>query len=113
MVPYISGALCNYYPCVLSLSRWLCSSKSYWRYRASSGVDFITQSGTPSRGIPNRFIPVGQGFLVEKLVQEAQLHSKIVNVVFIKKTMLSILMLCLKLRKKQSNRGDEMKMMSK
>jgi hypothetical protein len=31
---------------------------------SSSGVDFITQSGTPSRGIPNRFIPVGQGFFV-------------------------------------------------
>lgn len=31
---------------------------------SSSGIDFITQSGTPSRGIPNRFIPVGQGFFV-------------------------------------------------
>jgi hypothetical protein len=31
---------------------------------SSSGVDFITQAGTPSRGIPNRFIPVGQGFFV-------------------------------------------------
>jgi uncharacterized repeat protein (TIGR01451 family) len=31
---------------------------------SSSGVDFITQSGTPSRGIPNRFIPIGQGFFV-------------------------------------------------
>ncbi|RDI58209.1 LamG-like jellyroll fold domain-containing protein [Flavobacterium glaciei] len=31
---------------------------------SSSGVDFISQSGTPSRGIPNRYIPVGQGFFV-------------------------------------------------
>ncbi|SEB06890.1 Por secretion system C-terminal sorting domain-containing protein [Flavobacterium gillisiae] len=31
---------------------------------ASAGIDFISQSGTPSRGIPNRFIPVGQGFFV-------------------------------------------------
>ena len=31
---------------------------------SSFGVDFITQAGTPSRGIPNRFIPVGQGFFV-------------------------------------------------
>ena len=31
---------------------------------SSSGVDFITQAGTPSRGIPNRFIPIGQGFFV-------------------------------------------------
>lgn len=31
---------------------------------SSAGVDFISQSGTPSRGIPNRFIPVGQGFFV-------------------------------------------------
>jgi len=30
----------------------------------SSGVDFINQSGTSTRGIPNRFIPVGQGFFV-------------------------------------------------
>ncbi|TRX00443.1 LamG-like jellyroll fold domain-containing protein [Flavobacterium gawalongense] len=27
-------------------------------------VDFISQSGTPSRGIPNQYIPVGQGFFV-------------------------------------------------
>jgi hypothetical protein len=31
---------------------------------SSTGVDFISQSGTPSRGIPNRYIPVGQGFFV-------------------------------------------------
>lgn len=31
---------------------------------ASAGIDFISQLGTPSRGIPNRFIPVGQGFFV-------------------------------------------------
>lgn len=31
---------------------------------SASGVDFISQSGTPSRGIPNQFIPVGQGFFV-------------------------------------------------
>ncbi|MBU0939840.1 MAG: choice-of-anchor D domain-containing protein [Bacteroidetes bacterium] len=31
---------------------------------SSSAVDFISKSGTPSRGIPNRFIPVGQGFFV-------------------------------------------------
>jgi trimeric autotransporter adhesin len=30
----------------------------------SSGVDFINQSRTSSRGIPNRYIPVGQGFFV-------------------------------------------------
>ncbi|MFV8343024.1 LamG-like jellyroll fold domain-containing protein [Flavobacterium sp. XS2P39] len=30
----------------------------------AAGVDFISQAGTPSRGIPNRFIPVGQGFFV-------------------------------------------------
>ena len=30
----------------------------------SSGVDFINQSATSSRGIPNRYIPVGQGFFV-------------------------------------------------
>jgi hypothetical protein len=30
----------------------------------SSGVDFIDQSGTSTRGIPNRYIPVGQGFFV-------------------------------------------------
>lgn len=27
-------------------------------------VDFISQSGTPSKGIPNQYIPVGQGFFV-------------------------------------------------
>jgi len=31
---------------------------------SSSNVDFISKLGTPSRGIPNRFIPVGQGFLL-------------------------------------------------
>ncbi|MFV8373985.1 LamG-like jellyroll fold domain-containing protein [Flavobacterium sp. LB1P71] len=31
---------------------------------SATGVDFISQSGTPSRGIPNRYIPVGQGFFV-------------------------------------------------
>ncbi|TDE45909.1 choice-of-anchor D domain-containing protein [Flavobacterium rhamnosiphilum] len=31
---------------------------------SASGIDFISQSGTPSRGIPNRYIPVGQGFFV-------------------------------------------------
>ena len=31
---------------------------------SAAGVDFISQSGTPSRGIPNRYIPVGQGFFV-------------------------------------------------
>ncbi|MFV8372501.1 choice-of-anchor D domain-containing protein [Flavobacterium sp. LB2P74] len=31
---------------------------------SASGVDFISQAGTPSRGIPNRYIPVGQGFFV-------------------------------------------------
>ncbi|WP_051929313.1 LamG-like jellyroll fold domain-containing protein [Flavobacterium sp. 83] len=31
---------------------------------SSAGVDFISQSGTPSKGIPNRYIPVGQGFFV-------------------------------------------------
>lgn len=31
---------------------------------SSAGVDFISQAGTPSRGIPNQFIPVGQGFFV-------------------------------------------------
>ncbi|MES2240032.1 MAG: LamG-like jellyroll fold domain-containing protein [Bacteroidota bacterium] len=30
----------------------------------SSNVDFISKLGTPSRGIPNRFIPVGQAFFV-------------------------------------------------
>jgi hypothetical protein len=30
----------------------------------SAGVDFINQSGTTTKGIPNRFIPVGQGFFV-------------------------------------------------
>jgi hypothetical protein len=31
---------------------------------SSSNVEFISQLGTPSRGIPNRYIPVGQGFFV-------------------------------------------------
>ncbi len=31
---------------------------------SASGIDFISQSGTPSKGIPNRYIPVGQGFFV-------------------------------------------------
>ncbi|KIA85151.1 hypothetical protein OA85_12140 [Flavobacterium sp. AED] len=31
---------------------------------SAAGVDFISQAGTPSRGIPNRYIPVGQGFFV-------------------------------------------------
>jgi hypothetical protein len=31
---------------------------------SSSGVDFISKEGSPSRGIPNKFIPVGQGFFV-------------------------------------------------
>ncbi|KDN54304.1 LamG-like jellyroll fold domain-containing protein [Flavobacterium seoulense] len=31
---------------------------------SSANVDFISKLGTPSRGIPNRFIPVGQGFLL-------------------------------------------------
>jgi hypothetical protein len=30
----------------------------------SEGVDYISQLGSPSRGIPNQFIPVGQGFFV-------------------------------------------------
>jgi hypothetical protein len=30
----------------------------------SSGVDFISQLGAPSKGAPNQFIPVGQGFFV-------------------------------------------------
>jgi hypothetical protein len=30
----------------------------------SAGVDFINQTGTSTRGIPNQFIPVGQGFFV-------------------------------------------------
>jgi hypothetical protein len=30
----------------------------------SSNVDFISKLGTPSRGIPNQYIPVGQGFFV-------------------------------------------------
>jgi hypothetical protein len=30
----------------------------------SAGVDFINQSATSTRGIPNRYIPVGQGFFV-------------------------------------------------
>ncbi|RVT77498.1 hypothetical protein EOD40_06760 [Flavobacterium sufflavum] len=31
---------------------------------SSTNVDFISKLGTPSRGIPNRFIPVGQAFFV-------------------------------------------------
>jgi hypothetical protein len=31
---------------------------------SSANVDFISKSGTPSRGIPNQYIPVGQGFFV-------------------------------------------------
>lgn len=31
---------------------------------SAAGVDFISQAGTPSRGIPNQFVPVGQGFFV-------------------------------------------------
>ncbi|OCB74587.1 Concanavalin A-like lectin/glucanases superfamily protein [Flavobacterium glycines] len=31
---------------------------------SSANVDFISKLGTPSKGIPNRFIPVGQGFFV-------------------------------------------------
>ncbi|MFV5695065.1 LamG-like jellyroll fold domain-containing protein [Flavobacterium sp. LB3P122] len=31
---------------------------------SSAGVDFISKSGTPSRGIPNRYIPAGQGFFI-------------------------------------------------
>ena len=31
---------------------------------SSANVDFISKQGTPSRGIPNRFIPVGQAFFV-------------------------------------------------
>jgi hypothetical protein len=30
----------------------------------SSDVDYISKLGTPSRGIPNQYIPVGQGFFV-------------------------------------------------
>ncbi|MDD5150017.1 MAG: T9SS type A sorting domain-containing protein [Flavobacterium sp.] len=30
----------------------------------SSGVDYISGLGSPSRGIPNQFVPVGQGFFV-------------------------------------------------
>ena len=30
----------------------------------STGVDFISGLGTPSKGAPNRYIPVGQGFFV-------------------------------------------------
>jgi hypothetical protein len=30
----------------------------------SSGVDFISQSGNADKGVPNRYIPVGQGFFV-------------------------------------------------
>lgn len=31
---------------------------------SSANVDFISKLGTPSRGIPNRFIPVGQAFFL-------------------------------------------------
>lgn len=31
---------------------------------SSANVDFISKQGTPSRGIPNRFIPVGQAFFL-------------------------------------------------
>jgi hypothetical protein len=31
---------------------------------SSANVDFISKAGTPSRGIPNRYIPVGQGFFI-------------------------------------------------
>jgi len=31
---------------------------------SSANVDFISKLGTPSRGIPNRFIPIGQAFFV-------------------------------------------------
>lgn len=31
---------------------------------SSAGLDFISQAGTPSRGIPNQYIPVGQSFFV-------------------------------------------------
>jgi hypothetical protein len=31
---------------------------------SSASVDFISKAGTPSRGIPNQFIPVGQGFFI-------------------------------------------------
>ena len=30
----------------------------------SQGIDFISGLGSPSRGVPNQFIPVGQGFFV-------------------------------------------------
>jgi hypothetical protein len=31
---------------------------------SSANVDFISKAGTPSGGIPNRYIPVGQGFFI-------------------------------------------------
>jgi hypothetical protein len=31
---------------------------------SSASVDFISKAGTPSRGIPGRYIPVGQGFFI-------------------------------------------------
>jgi hypothetical protein len=31
---------------------------------SSANVDFISKAGTPSRGIPNQYIPVGQGFFI-------------------------------------------------
>ncbi|MEZ7503739.1 LamG-like jellyroll fold domain-containing protein [Flavobacterium sp. Arc2] len=31
---------------------------------SSANVDFISKAGVPSRGIPNRFIPVGQAFFI-------------------------------------------------
>lgn len=31
---------------------------------SSAAVDFISKAGTPSKGIPNQYIPVGQGFFV-------------------------------------------------
>jgi hypothetical protein len=31
---------------------------------SSAKVDFISKAGTPSRGIPSRYIPVGQGFFI-------------------------------------------------
>lgn len=34
----------------------------------SEGIDYISGLGNPSRGIPNRYIPVGQGFFVNGLI---------------------------------------------
>jgi hypothetical protein len=75
---------------------------------SSSGVDFITQSGTPSRGIPNRFFPVGQGFFVNGR-SGGTITFKIVNVVFTKKTMLSYSNVMFKTKKeaKQPWRSNE------